>query len=108
MIAMLADGDEDENLRSNVEREEFENAVEKCKEYIRAGDIFQVVPSQRLAVQTTAKPFDIYRALRVVNPSPFMFLMNMVMSVTALPALAVVLDLLIPRRQAVRVTRAVH
>ncbi|MBN1553604.1 MAG: anthranilate synthase component I family protein, partial [Phycisphaerae bacterium] len=50
--------------------------VEACKEYIKAGDIFQVVPSQRLCVETGASPFNIYRALRVVNPSPFMFLLN--------------------------------
>ena len=42
-------------------------------EYIRAGDIFQVVPSQRLSVKTDVDPFEIYRSLRVVNPSPFMF-----------------------------------
>jgi len=58
---------------SNFRREDFERAVEKCKEYIFAGDIFQVVLSQRLAVKTAADPFSIYRALRVVNPSPFMF-----------------------------------
>ena len=58
---------------SNVTREQFERAVESCLEYIRAGDIFQVVLSQRLCVATKADPFDIYRALRVVNPSPFMF-----------------------------------
>lgn len=61
---------------SDVTQDEFEAAVEKCKQYIRAGDIFQVVLSQRLALQTTARPFDIYRALRVVNPSPFMFLLE--------------------------------
>jgi len=61
---------------SNFARNRFEEAVETCKEYIRAGDIFQVVLSQRLAVRTQAAPFDIYRALRVVNPSPFMFLLN--------------------------------
>ncbi len=58
---------------SNFQRPAFEKAVEGCKEYIRAGDIFQVVLSQRLLVKTAAEPFDIYRALRVVNPSPFMF-----------------------------------
>lgn len=58
---------------SNFKREEFEAAVDRCKEYIFAGDIFQVVLSQRLAVKTVADPFNIYRALRVVNPSPFMF-----------------------------------
>lgn len=62
--------------QSNLTREQFMQTVEKCKEYIRAGDIFQVVQSQRLMVETAASPFDIYRALRVVNPSPFMFLMN--------------------------------
>jgi anthranilate synthase component 1 len=59
--------------RSNFERPAFEAAVEKCKEYIKAGDIFQVVLSQRLQTETKARPFDIYRTLRVVNPSPFMF-----------------------------------
>jgi len=61
---------------SDFTQPEFESAVETCKEYIRAGDIFQVVLSQRLALETSAKPFDIYRALRVVNPSPFMFLLE--------------------------------
>ena len=63
-------------FKSNFARADFENVVERCKEYIRAGDVFQVVPSQRLAVQTQAAPFEIYRALRVVNPSPFMFILN--------------------------------
>ncbi len=61
---------------SNITRDRFMEIVERCKEYIRAGDIFQVVPSQRLMVETSAAPFDIYRALRVVNPSPFMFILN--------------------------------
>lgn len=59
--------------QSNFDPAAFESAVEQCKEYIRAGDIFQVVLSQRLQTTTHAKPFDIYRTLRVVNPSPFMF-----------------------------------
>jgi anthranilate synthase component 1 len=59
--------------QSNFEPAAFEAAVERCKEYIRAGDIFQVVISQRLQTETRARPFDIYRALRVVNPSPFLF-----------------------------------
>ena len=58
---------------SNFTREAFMDVVVRCKEYIRAGDIFQVVPSQRLRVETTVSPFDIYRALRVINPSPYMF-----------------------------------
>jgi anthranilate synthase component 1 len=63
-------------FQSNFTPQRYMEVVEACKEYIRAGDIFQVVPSQRLTVQTTAGAFDIYRALRVVNPSPFMFLLN--------------------------------
>jgi len=70
------DGDPTQTYQSNFTRDEFENAVRKCQEYIHAGDIFQVVISQRLTVPTTAKPLDIYRALRVVNPSPFMFLLQ--------------------------------
>jgi anthranilate synthase component 1 len=58
---------------SNFEPAAFEAAVEKCKEYIKAGDIFQVVLSQRLQTETQARPFDVYRTLRVVNPSPFLF-----------------------------------
>jgi anthranilate synthase component 1 len=59
--------------RSNFTKDGFEAAVRKCIEYIRAGDIFQVVPSQRLEVELKTHPFEIYRTLRVVNPSPFMF-----------------------------------
>jgi anthranilate synthase component 1 len=59
--------------RSNFSRAQYEAVVRHCQEYIKAGDIFQVVPSQRFAIETQAKPFDIYRVLRVVNPSPFLF-----------------------------------
>ena len=59
---------------SNQTREQFESAVRaKGIEYIKAGDIFQFVPSQRLRVRSPADPFDVYRALRIINPSPFMF-----------------------------------
>ncbi|RPI61849.1 MAG: anthranilate synthase component I [Planctomycetaceae bacterium] len=64
------------SFQSNVTRQQYMKMVDGCKEYIKAGDIFQVVPSQRLTVETSACPFEIYRALRVVNPSPFMFLLN--------------------------------
>jgi len=57
---------------SNFTKEDFKAAVAKCKEYINAGDIFQVVLSQRFKARTQARPFDVYRALRAVNPSPFM------------------------------------
>ncbi len=58
---------------SNFTQADFEAAVRKCVEYIRAGDIFQVVISQRLQMPIRSHPFEIYRALRVINPSPFMF-----------------------------------
>jgi anthranilate synthase component 1 len=58
---------------SNFTRDAFEAAVRAGKEYIKAGDIFQFVPSQRLRVPSRADPFDVYRALRIINPSPFMF-----------------------------------
>ncbi len=60
-------------ITSNFERSKFESAVEKCKEYIKAGDIFQVVLSQRFGLELEADPFDLYRILRTVNPSPYMF-----------------------------------
>ncbi len=59
--------------RSNFTREAYEAVVRRCQEYIKAGDIFQVVPSQRFEFETRAQPFNIYRVLRVVNPSPFLF-----------------------------------
>ncbi len=59
--------------QSNMERCHFENIVERAKEYIRAGDIFQVVLSQRFETAFTAEPLDLYRALRFVNPSPYLF-----------------------------------
>jgi anthranilate synthase component I len=64
-------------FHSNFGPGDFERAVEKVKEYIKAGDAFQVVLSQRLTVQTKANPFDVYRTLRVVNPSPFMFYLQL-------------------------------
>lgn len=62
---------------SNFERSDFLKAVNQCKEYIRAGDVFQVVISQRFKIQTKADPFSIYRVLRVINPSPYMFYLKM-------------------------------
>ncbi len=61
---------------SNFRQEDFEDAVRRCVQYIEAGDIFQVVISQRLALDLQADPFEIYRTLRVVNPSPFMFFLR--------------------------------
>jgi anthranilate synthase component 1 len=67
------DGDVSLTVESNLTKEQFENSVRKCVEYIRAGDIFQVVISQRLQTKFDAPPFELYRTLRIVNPSPFMF-----------------------------------
>jgi anthranilate synthase component 1 len=61
---------------SGFTREGFIAAVEKSKEYIRSGDIFQVVLSQRLTVPFNARPVDVYRALRALNPSPYMYFLD--------------------------------
>ncbi|HEY0604875.1 MAG TPA: anthranilate synthase component I [Herpetosiphonaceae bacterium] len=61
---------------SNFTKQAYEAAVERAKEYTRAGDIFQVVPSQRFARSTKADALTIYRALRAVNPSPYMYLLR--------------------------------
>ncbi|MBL8027489.1 MAG: anthranilate synthase component I [Fibrobacteres bacterium] len=61
---------------SNVEKSRFCANVEKAKEYIRNGDIFQVVLSQRLCVETKQDPFSVYRVLRTVNPSPYMYFLK--------------------------------
>ena len=81
-VTMLTDdirptGDTTLAFESNFERADYEDVVRRCKEYIKAGDIIQVVPSQRLAVETPADPFDVYRTLRVVNPSPYMFYLKL-------------------------------
>ena len=56
---------------------DFESAVERCREYIREGDIMQVVLSQRLSTAFTHSPFDVYRALRTINPSPYMYFLDL-------------------------------
>lgn len=63
-------------LVSNFTQPEYEQAVLKAKEYIKAGDIFQVVPSQRFETSIKADPFEIYRALRLINPSPYMYFLR--------------------------------
>ena len=62
---------------SNVGREEFLIEVEAAKEHVRRGDIIQAVISQRLSRPTTAQPLDIYRALRTINPSPYMYFLEL-------------------------------
>ena len=63
-------------MRSNFTPEGYMAAVEKAKDYIRAGDIFQVVPAQRWSADFPLPPFALYRSLRRTNPSPFMFFLN--------------------------------
>ena len=60
-------------VTSNFARADFEAAVEACREYIYAGDAFQIVPSQRFSTRLGLDPFSVYRGLRTVNPSPYMF-----------------------------------
>jgi anthranilate synthase component 1 len=63
-------------LSSNFTKARYEEAVLKAKEYIKAGDIFQVVPSQRFRTRITIEPYEIYRALRLINPSPYMYFLR--------------------------------
>ena len=62
---------------SEYPRDQFEPAVERIREYILAGDVMQVVPSQRMSVPYSAPPLDLYRALRYLNPSPYMFFLDL-------------------------------
>tara|TARA_B100000073_G_scaffold347849_1_gene363624 strand:- start:147 stop:1664 length:1518 start_codon:yes stop_codon:yes gene_type:complete len=64
--------DFDLEIQSNWEKDDFEQAVTKAKEYIKNGDIFQIVISQKFNTKVTSQPFDLYRSLRMVNPSPYM------------------------------------
>src|SRR5690349_6230655 len=64
-------------FRSNLSAGAFASAVEKAKKYIGAGDVIQVVLSQRLETETRTDPFEIYRALRFINPSPYMFYLEL-------------------------------
>ena len=63
-------------VESNFTKKEFEAIVKKAKEYIKAGDIIQVVPSQRFHTKLNCEPFDVYRSLRSLNPSPYMYYLN--------------------------------
>jgi anthranilate synthase component 1 len=67
----------EEDFKSGFTYEGFTQAVEKAKQYINDGDIMQVVLSQRLSIPYTAQPMDLYRALRTLNPSPYMYLLNL-------------------------------
>jgi anthranilate synthase component 1 len=65
-----------EELRYNTSREQYQRKVERCKEYILDGDIFQVVLSQRADREVSLKPFDLYRMLRIINPSPYLYFLK--------------------------------
>ncbi|ALG09178.1 anthranilate synthase [Kibdelosporangium phytohabitans] len=68
-----SDGDLLDGWQSNVTQDEFEARVERAREYIAAGDAFQIVLSQRFSKPLTAEPLDLYRHLRAINPSPYMY-----------------------------------
>ena len=75
---MLSDAEpEPAAFRSNTTRAQFEENVRQAQKYIRAGDIIQVVGSQRFSVPFSASPLDLYRAVRTINPSPYMFLLEL-------------------------------
>jgi len=76
-IEMREEPASDPEFSSSMTRGEFEAAVERAKEYIRAGDIFQVVISQRLGMTLEATPFELYRVLRSVNPSPYLYFLEL-------------------------------
>lgn len=75
-IYPLSRGTTKTDFCSTINRKEYMHAVEKIKEHIFAGDIFQAVLSTRLETTVKASPLEIYRCLRMVNPSPYMFLLN--------------------------------
>ncbi|MEM7194524.1 MAG: anthranilate synthase component I [Pseudomonadota bacterium] len=68
---------DESHFESSFPRSDFERAVERCREYIFEGDVFQVVISQRMKLPYQAAPLDLYRALRTLNPSPYMYYLNM-------------------------------
>lgn len=68
---------DESSLKSSMGKEDYEAAVETIKEYCRAGDIMQVVPSQRMSMAFDEDPISLYRALRTVNPSPYMYYLNL-------------------------------
>lgn len=68
---------DESDFQSSFTREQYEDVVRRAQELIRAGDIFQVVPSQRLSVPFRARPIDVYRALRALNPSPYMYFIDL-------------------------------
>jgi anthranilate synthase component I len=76
-LTLMSEPEGDPPFTSTFARSEFEAAVERIREYILAGDAFQVVLSQRLEMELRARPFDLYRALRTLNPSPYLYFLEM-------------------------------
>jgi anthranilate synthase component 1 len=76
-IPLVTRNERDVVVRSNFDKKDYLDSVAKAKDYIAAGDIFQVVLSQRFEVDLPTAPFEIYRALRIVNPSPYMYFLKM-------------------------------
>ena len=76
-LALRSEPETDPPFHSSTTRTAYEAAVERVREYIRAGDAFQVVLSQRLDVPLRARPFDLYRALRTLNPSPYLYFLEL-------------------------------
>jgi anthranilate synthase component I len=74
----LLPGTPEERQQPNTTRERYLEIVKRAREYIAAGDIFQVVLSQRIDVPSSAHPFTVYRALRTINPSPYMFYLDFI------------------------------
>ncbi len=76
-LTLRAEPERDPSFESSTKREDFEAGVERIRGYIRAGDAFQVVLSQRLGIELAATPFDLYRALRSLNPSPYLYFLEL-------------------------------
>jgi anthranilate synthase component 1 len=76
-LALSPEPDTDPSFVSSISRSDFEAGVERIREYVRAGDAFQVVLSQRLGLELNATPFDLYRALRTLNPSPYLYFLDL-------------------------------
>ena len=72
----VPDGDVESELVHRTKKEDFLASIERAKQYVVAGDVFQVVISQRFDIEVTARPIDVYRVLRALNPSPYMYLLN--------------------------------
>lgn len=76
-LSLAMNGASEEQFQSNFGEQNFHNAVNKIKDYVLAGDTMQVVVSQRLAIDFTAEPLNLYRALRNLNPSPYMYFLDL-------------------------------